>query len=101
MSLDPATVMAIIAMALATYATRISGFIIGPYLPEQGRLKQALDAVPAAVLTAVIAPTLFNSPAELCAAVVTAIAARRLPALGAIALGVGAVLLGRHFLGPW
>jgi len=101
MNLDPATVMAIIAMALATYATRISGFIIGPYLPEQGRLKQALDAVPAAVLTAVIAPTLFNSPAELCAAVVTAIAARRLPALGAIALGVGAVLLGRHFLGPW
>ncbi|MFM8606521.1 MAG: AzlD family protein [Hyphomicrobiales bacterium] len=101
MSLDPATVMAIIAMALATYATRISGFIIGPYLPEQGRLKQALDAVPAAVLTAVIAPTLFNSPAELFAAVITAIAARRLPALGAITVGVGAVLLGRHFLGPW
>jgi uncharacterized membrane protein len=64
-------------------------------------LKQALDAVPAAVLTAVIAPTLFNSPAELFAAVITAIDARRLPALGAITVGVGAVLLGRHFLGPW
>ena len=101
MRFDPATVIAILGMALATYTTRISGFIIGPYLPKQGRLKQALDSVPAAVLTAVIAPTLFNSPAELCAAVVTAFAARRLPALGAIAMGVGAVLVGRHFLGQW
>lgn len=101
MTVDPATFIAIVAMGLATYATRLSGFIIGPYLPEQGRLRQALDAVPAAVLTAVVAPTIMSGPAELVASVATIIAARRLPALGAIAVGVVAVLIGRHFLGAW
>jgi uncharacterized membrane protein len=88
-------------MAIATYATRLSGFIIGPFLPEEGRLRQALDAVPAAVLTAVVAPTIVSGPAELIASIATIIAARRLPALGAIAVGVGAVLVGRHFFGGW
>jgi uncharacterized membrane protein len=101
MTIDPATFLAILAMALATYATRLSGFIIGPYLPQEGRLRQALDAVPAAVLTAVVAPTIVSGPAELIASVATIIAARRLPALGAIAVGVGAVLVGRHFFGGW
>ena len=101
MTIDPATFLAILAMAIATYATRISGFIIGPYLPEEGRLRQALDAVPAAVLTAVVAPTIVRGPAELIASVATIIAARRLPALGAIAVGVGTVLVGRHFFGGW
>jgi len=101
MTIDPATFIAILAMGFATYATRLSGFIIGPYLPEEGRLRQALDAVPAAVLTAVVAPTIVSGPAELIASVATIIAARRLPALGAIAVGVGAVLVGRHFFGGW
>jgi uncharacterized membrane protein len=101
MTIDPATFLAILAMAIATYATRLSGFIIGPFLPEEGRLRQALDAVPAAVLTAVVAPTIVSGPAELIASIATIIAARRLPALGAIAVGVGAVLVGRHFFGGW
>lgn len=101
MTVDPATFMAIIAMGLATYTTRISGFIIGPYLPEEGRLRQALDAVPAAILTAVVAPTILSGPAELMASIATIIAARHLPALGAIAVGVAVVLVGRHFLGAW
>jgi len=101
MTVDPATFIAIVAMGFATFATRLSGFLIGPYLPVEGRLRQALDAVPAAVLTAVVAPTIVNGPAELIASIATIIAARRLPALGAIAVGVGAVLVGRHFLGSW
>ncbi len=101
MTVDPATFIAILVMGLATYTTRISGFIIGPYLPQEGRLRQALDAVPAAILTAVVAPTILSGPAELMASIATIIAARRLPALGAIAVGVAAVLVGRHFLGAW
>ena len=74
MTIDPATFLAILAMAIATYATRLSGFIIGPFLPEEGRLRQALDAVPAAVLTAVVAPTIVSGPAELIASIATIIA---------------------------
>ena len=99
MTLDLSTVIAILAMAVATYATRLSGFIIGPFLPKRGRLRQALDAVPSAVLTAVVAPLIFSGPAEIMASLATILAARHLPALAAIAVGVAAVLAGRHFFG--
>ena len=96
--MDPSTLIAILAMAMATYLTRVSGFVIGPYLPRTGRLKNALDALPAAVLTAVVAPALMSGPAEICAALATILAARRLPTLAAIAIGVGTVYLGRQIL---
>ncbi len=66
----------------------------------QGRLKAALDAVPPAVLMAVIAPTVFmTSIAETLAAIVTAIAAIfRLPLLAVIFVGVASVVIFRNFL---
>ena len=60
--------LAILAMALATYATRIGGMLLGGYLPKTGRVRQALDALPAAVLTAVIAPAVIAGSAEMIAA---------------------------------
>lgn len=98
MTIDLSTLIAILAMAFATYLTRVSGFVIGPYLPKSGRIRNALDAVPAAVLTAVVAPSLMNGPAEMIAALATIVAARRLPTLAAIAVGVGVVYTGRQIL---
>ena len=99
MTLDPATVAAIIAMALVTYATRIAGIFIGHRLELTGRAKAAFDAIPPAVLVAVIAPVaLATGPAESLAALITAVAATRLPLLATIAIGVASVVALRAFL---
>jgi uncharacterized membrane protein len=93
MSVDPATLGVIVAMALVTYATRIAGFFIADRLALRGRAKAAFEAIPPAVLVAVIAPSaLATGWPETVAALITALAATRLPLLGTIAAGVVAVV---------
>lgn len=100
MSLDPATFLAILAMGVATYATRLAGLIVVRYIPIKGRARAALEAVPAAVLMAVIAPmAIATGPAETIAAIVTALAALRLPLIAVVAVGVGAVVILRIAIG--
>jgi uncharacterized membrane protein len=56
-------------------------------------VRAALDAVPVAVLTAVIAPSLAKGGlADVAAAAVTVIAAFRLPLLPAVVIGVLAAI---------
>ncbi len=88
------TLLAIIGMGLATYSTRLSGLLLMRGVVVQGRLKAALDAVPPAVLMAVITPTVFmTGRAETLAAIVTAIAAYlRLPLLIVILVGMLSVV---------
>jgi uncharacterized membrane protein len=93
MSVDPATLGAIVAMALVTYATRIAGFFIADRLALRGRAKAAFEAIPPTVLVAVIAPSaLATGWPETVAALIAALAATRLPLLGTIAAGVVAVV---------
>jgi uncharacterized membrane protein len=93
MTVDPATLAAILAMAAATYLTRIAGFLIGNRLVLRGRAKAAFDAIPPAVLVAVIAPSaLATGWPETVAAAVTVVAATRLPLLATVAVGVIAVV---------
>ena len=56
-----ATILAILGMALATYATRASGLYLMRGVVVKGRLKAALDALPPAILMAVIAPTILTT----------------------------------------
>lgn len=96
MTLDPATLLAILGMALATYATRVGGWLAVRRVEMTGRARAALEAVPAAVLAAVIAPmALATGIAETAAVVVAALAATRLPLLATVVVGVGAVVLFR------
>jgi uncharacterized membrane protein len=94
------TLLAIIGMGLATYSTRLSGLLLMRGVVVQGRLKAALDAVPPAVLMAVITPTVFmTGRAETMAAIVTAIAAfLRLPLLVVIMAGMLSVVGLRYFI---
>jgi len=90
MSLDPATLVAILAI---TYLTRIAGIFVAGRLALRGRAQVAFDAIPPAVLVAVIAPmALATGWRETLAALLTAIAATRLPLLATIATGVLAVV---------
>jgi len=100
MTMDAWNLAAILAMALVTYATRVAGALAIRRWQPAGRAAQALEAVPAAVLTAVIAPTaLATGPAETAAAALTALAATRLPLVAVVLFGVAAVVVLRLALG--
>lgn len=91
--------IAILAMTIATYATRLSGLVIGRYMPQDGRIKRALDALPPAVLTAVIAPAVLSGPAEMIAAAATLLAALRLSLFPAMIIGVMTIVICRTGFG--
>jgi uncharacterized membrane protein len=81
-------------MGAITYGTRIAGLILADRLALRGRAKAAFDAIPPAVLIAVIAPTaLATGWPETAAAAITMLAALRLPLLATIAVGVIAVVV--------
>ena len=95
MTLHLSTLLAIIGMALATYATRVGGLFLMRYVTVKGRTKAAFDALPPAILMAVIAPTvLATGIAETIAAAITATAAiLRLPMIVTILIGMASVVL--------
>ena len=100
MSDETATLVAILGMAAVTFGCRISGLLLGPRFRPSGRLRVAFDAIPPAVLTAVIAPTvLVTGWAETLAAAATIFAALRLPMLATIVIGVATVVVLRGGLG--
>jgi uncharacterized membrane protein len=99
MNLDTSTLLAIIAMAVVTYITRVAGLYVADRLVLTGRAKAAFDAIPPAVLVSVIAPTaLATGWAEAIAAAITAFVAFRLPLLATIAVGVVSVVVLRNVI---
>ncbi|WP_018700008.1 AzlD family protein [Amorphus coralli] len=88
MSVDPLTLLTIVLMGLATYSTRVAGLFLVSRVPAAGRVRNALEAVPAAVLTALVAPAVLTGGiAELAAGAVAGLAALRLPLLAVVILG--------------
>ena len=92
--------LAIALMALATYATRVVGYIalsdrvLGP------RTRAVLEAAPACVLLAVIAPAFVAPrPADLAALAVTVAAATRLSMIATVAVAIAATASLRFLLG--
>ena len=82
-------VLLILALALATYGTRIAGhLILSRFENLDPRVEAALDAVPAAVITALVVPAvLATGMAETIAAGVTILAALRLPVIPTLLIG--------------
>jgi uncharacterized membrane protein len=100
MRIDPATIAVWLGMLVATYSSRLGGYWLIRRFPVTGRLRAGLEAVPLAVLTALIAPTvLATGPAETMAAIVTLLLAWRLPILAAILGGTATVVLLRGLFG--
>ena len=91
---------AILAMALAAYAVRAGGLLIGRRLPQSGAVAEWLREVPAAILVAVVAPEIFRGgPAAVLGAAITALVMWRSSNLFlAIGAGVLAVLGARHLM---
>jgi uncharacterized membrane protein len=93
--LDPTTLLAVVLMALATYATRAGGLWVANRFELSERAGTWLDAIPGAILVSLVAPTVLTSgPAEALAAVAVVIVASRSGSLPlAMVTGVAAVVL--------
>ncbi len=87
----------IVTLGLVTYATRIGGhLILSRFGRLNPRLEAALDAVPAAVMTAIVAPmALATGPLESIAAAIAVVAALRLSMHATLVLSIGALVVMR------
>jgi uncharacterized membrane protein len=92
--MDMTTVLTILGMGFVTYLTRVGGDLLMRNRELGPRMTAAMNAVPPAVLTAVIAPSVLAAgPAEAVAGLVTAFAAFRLPLMGTILVGVASIVV--------
>ncbi len=91
----------IVTLGLITYATRIGGhLILSRFDRLNPRVEAALDAVPAAVMTAIVAPmALVTGPLESIAAAIAIIAALWLSMHATLILGVGSLVVMRLLFG--
>lgn len=94
------TVSIILAAAVATYFTRVGGYILISRLKLYPRAAAALNAVPAAVLTTLVAPSFVNAGfAELAALMTSALVSLRAGMLSTFFAGAAVLLLLRNFSG--
>jgi len=93
------TIWIIIAAALATYLTRVGGYLVlSRFQTVHPRIEAALNAVPAAVLTTLVAPSLLNAgPRELIAIVIAGIVALRGGIMTMFVTGAVLLILLRNF----
>lgn len=66
MAVSPEFIVALLAMAAASFACRASGFLLMGLVPITPRLEAALRAIPLAVMIGILAPVAARGqPAEL------------------------------------
>jgi len=98
--IDPTNLLAIAAMATATYLCRIGGYVLLRNRSLGPRAMAVMEAAPGCVLLSVIAPAFVSDdPADLGALALTILAATRLPLLATVLVGVGSAALLRHAFG--
>src|SRR6185312_15517485 len=95
------TLWIIVAGAIATYLTRIGGhLVISRFESIHPRVEAGLNAVPAAVLTTLVAPAAMSAgPAELAALAVAAIVSLRGGLMTMFLAGAAVLIAMRHFGG--
>lgn len=90
-------IAAIVAMAGATYLTRISGFWLMAHVPLTARLRRMLEALPGAVVAATVLPIVMKTgmPAALAVAAALAAMIMRRNEFLAIAVGIATAAAAR------
>ncbi|MDE1991791.1 MAG: AzlD family protein [Rhizobiaceae bacterium] len=96
---NPHMVMLILAAAVVTYLTRIGGYVLITRMTRiPPRVEAALNAVPAAVLTTLVAPAFFSGgwDTKLAMLIALLVGLRYPPTLMLVA-GWAVVMIWRHF----
>lgn len=96
-----ATVWVILAAAVATYLTRVGGhLVLSRFERVHPRVEAGLNAVPAAVLTTLVAPAMLTAgPAEWIAITVGGLVALRGGLLTMFLSGAAVLIVLRQFMG--
>jgi uncharacterized membrane protein len=89
----------IVAMALATYATRVAGYWLMGHVPMTLRVRRMLETLPGAIVVATVAPLVARAgvPGLIAIAVTLASMILRRNEFLAVALGLTAVSVARSF----
>ena len=90
----------LIAAAIATYLTRVGGhLVISRFERVHPRVEAGLNAVPAAVLTTLVAPAVLGAgPAEWAALIVAGAVSLRGGLLSMFLAGAAVLILARQFV---
>ncbi|WP_324726364.1 AzlD family protein [Klebsiella sp. ZJOU C1] len=93
------TLITIVLMAVTTYFTRVTGYLILRDRKLSLRTEAVMEAAPGCVLITVIAPHFVTSdPANLLALVISLLAALRFSLLPVVLISVTATAILRHLL---
>jgi uncharacterized membrane protein len=95
------TLWIIIAGAIATYLTRVGGhLVISRFENIHPRVEAGLNAVPAAVLTTLVAPAALSAgPAEWAALIVAGLVSLHGGLMAMFLAGAAVLILARQFVG--
>jgi uncharacterized membrane protein len=95
------TLLIIAAGAIATYLTRVGGYVFITRMKRiPPRVEAALNAVPAAVLTTLVAPAAVTGGLDVSLTLLVAlVVGLRLSVLPMLAIGWIVVMTLRHFIG--
>ena len=98
---DPHMVLLILLAAIVTYLTRIGGYVLITRMTRiPPRVEAALNAVPAAVLTTLVAPSFFDGDIGVKAAMLVSLAIGwRFSHTPMLIAGWAVVMVWRHFAG--
>ena len=93
--------LAILAAAVLTYGLRLGGLTLASRLPQEGRWRRFLDALPATILVSLIAPGVLAE--GIWGGVATLVTALCVHKTGnvfvAMLLGMGVLIVQRNLLG--
>lgn len=93
--------LALLGMALASYACRAAGYVLMGWLPITPRLESALRAMPIGVMTGIVAPSIAaGRPPELAGLLMVGVVMKLTGSdIAAAVAGAAAVAAGRWLLG--
>lgn len=92
-------ILTIIFMALATYSTRIGGYLILSRYPVSRRVARMMEVAPGCILISVLAPDFASGRvADLLALGVTMLAALRFSLFYTVLIGIGSAWLLRAWV---
>ncbi len=97
---DSLTILAIVLMALVTYATRAGGLWLSSRLNLSERAEAWLEQLPGAILVSLVAPAVLTNgiPGALAALAVVIVALRTGSLPAAMVTGVATIVVLRSFL---
>ncbi|ELL3369798.1 AzlD family protein [Shigella sonnei] len=93
------TLLTIVLMAITTYLTRVTGYLVLRDRKLGPRAQAVMEAAPGCVLITIIAPHFVTTaPADLLALAISLLAAMRLPLLPVVIISVTVTAFLRHLL---